>query len=161
MLPNLGLLRFQNGTQNETIQNWEEWLIPQMGCAGIQRELNSQESWAERNIMTLPQVKCKVLHVGTNNPMCQYTPCLTSWKATVQKRGLLVDTKVTMCQHVPLEQGRPATCQATLEQVKRDDPSPLLSTGEMHVGSCAQFWAPQYKRDRDTLERVLQKTMKG
>lgn len=55
----MGLLRFQSGVQDETIQNWEERLILQMGCAVFGRELNSLERWADRHVMTLSQVKCK------------------------------------------------------------------------------------------------------
>ncbi|TRZ19381.1 hypothetical protein HGM15179_007709 [Zosterops borbonicus] len=33
----------------------------------------------------------------------------------------------------------------------------LLSPGEAHMECCAQFWAPQYKRNTELLEQVLQK----
>jgi len=39
------------------------------GCAAIQGDL---ESWAERNLMKFSKGKCKVLHLGRNNPMHQY-----------------------------------------------------------------------------------------
>lgn len=69
-----------------------------MGCAAIRKELNSLERWAGRNITTLSQVKCKVLHMGKSIPMCQYELQPTGWKAAVWKRGVLVHTKMSMCQ---------------------------------------------------------------
>jgi len=42
------------------------------GCAASQRDLNRLESWADRNLMKFSRGKCKVLHLGRNNPMRQY-----------------------------------------------------------------------------------------
>ena len=46
------------------------------------------------------------------------------------------------------------------QQVRGGDPSPLLSTGETHLESWVQSWAPQCKRDWDILEQVHQRTTK-
>jgi len=42
------------------------------GCAAIQWDQNRLESWAERNLMRFNHGKCRVLHLGRNNPMNQY-----------------------------------------------------------------------------------------
>ena len=42
------------------------------GCAAIQQGLDRLVSWAGRNVMKHNKGKCRVLHLGKNNPRYQY-----------------------------------------------------------------------------------------
>ena len=56
------------------------------GCAAIQRDLGRLEGWVKRDLMKSNRGKCRVLHLGRNNPMHQHRLGLTCWKAALWRR---------------------------------------------------------------------------
>ena len=57
------------------------------GCAAIQRDLDRLESWVGRNLMKFSRGKCRVLHLGRDNPTQQHRLGLTCWKAALRRRA--------------------------------------------------------------------------
>ena len=94
-------------------------------CAAIQQDLDSLESWAGRNQMKFNKSKCRVLHLHIQH--C----ALVAKKAN----GILVCIKRSVASR------------------SREVILPLYSA-LVRLEYCIQFWAPQYKKDRDLLERV-------
>lgn len=55
------------------------------------------KKWADENLMKFSKVKCSVLHLGRNNPACQYMLGANRLESSFAESGfgVLVDNKLT------------------------------------------------------------------
>jgi len=130
-------------------------------CAAIQRDLDRLESWAERNLMKVNKGKCKVLHLGRNNPMHQHRLGIDLLGSSSAERdlGVLVDDKLTMSQQRALvakkTNGILGCLSKNVASRSKEVLLPLYSALVWpHLQYCVQFWAPLFKKDEELLERV-------
>jgi len=131
------------------------------GCAAFQRDLGRLESWAQRNLMRFNKGKCRILHLGRNNPMHQYRLGVDLLESSSVERdlGVLVDDKLTMSQQSGLvakkTNGILGFIKRSVASMSREVLLPLYSAlVRPHLEYCVWFWAPQFKKDEDLLERV-------
>ncbi|GAB0183473.1 hypothetical protein GRJ2_000812600 [Grus japonensis] len=106
----------------------------------------------------------KVQHLGRNNPKHQYRlgVDLLGSSSAEKDLGVLVDNKLSMSQQCDLvakkANGILGCMKKSVASRWREVILPLCSAlVRPHLEFCVQFWAPQFKTDRELLERVQQR----
>jgi len=137
------------------------------GRDAIQRDLDRLESWACMNRMKFNKAKCKVLHVGQDNPKHKYRLGGEWLESSPEEKdlGVLADKKLNMSRQYELaaqKANRILGCiKTSVASRLREVILPLYSSLlRPHLEYCIQLWSPQHRKDVDLLERVQRSATK-
>ncbi|RMC03980.1 hypothetical protein DUI87_19317 [Hirundo rustica rustica] len=130
------------------------------GRMALQRDLEQLDGWAESSRIKFNKSKCSVLHFGHNTPCSTLGWGRCGWavprqKGTCSTDGQQAGHEPAVCLGGQEGQWHLAWIRNGVASRSREVILSLYSAlVRPHLECCVQFWAPQFRKDVETLECI-------
>uniref|UniRef100_A0A452HI16 Reverse transcriptase domain-containing protein n=1 Tax=Gopherus agassizii TaxID=38772 RepID=A0A452HI16_9SAUR len=136
-------------------------------CEELQKDLTKLSDWATKWQMKFNVDKCKVMHIGKNNPNYTYNMMGANLATTSQEKdlGVIVDSSLkmsTQCAEAVKKANRMlGIIKKGIENKTENILLPLYKSMVCpHLEYCVQMWSPHLKKDILALEKVQKRATK-
>ncbi|CAM5145823.1 unnamed protein product [Natator depressus] len=136
-------------------------------CEELQKDLPKRSDWATKWQMKFNVDKCKVMHIGKNNPNYTYIMMGANLATTNQEKdlGVIMDsslkTSMQCAAAVKKANGMLGIIKKWIENKMDNTLLPLYkSVVRPHLEYCVQMWPPHLKKDTLALEKVQKRATK-
>ncbi|CAM4653692.1 unnamed protein product [Lepidochelys kempii] len=135
-------------------------------CEELQKDLTKLSDWATKWQMKFNVDKCKVMHIGKNNPNQTYNTMGSNLATTNQERdlGVIVDSSLNtsmQCAVVKKANRMLGIIKKGIENKMENILLPLYKSMVCpHLEYCIQMWSPHLKKDIVALEKVQRRATK-
>ncbi|KFQ19872.1 hypothetical protein N332_11622, partial [Mesitornis unicolor] len=129
------------------------------------RDLDRLERWAHTKLMKFDQAKCKVLHLGMDNPKHKYRLGGEWLESSSEEKDLKLSVyeKLNMSQQCVLAARKANHVLGCIRRSVANRAREVILTlftalVRPHLEYCVQYWGLQYKKDIELLEQVQRRT---
>uniref|UniRef100_M3XLH7 Reverse transcriptase domain-containing protein n=1 Tax=Latimeria chalumnae TaxID=7897 RepID=M3XLH7_LATCH len=130
-------------------------------CDELQKDLDTLQTWAVKWQMKFNVGKCKVLHLGVNNPKRLYHLNDQKLESADNEKdlGIIIDDKLKFSHHSNMAVSKAnkmlGVIKRTITSRKMEVITPLYrALVRPHLEYCVQFWSPRLRCDIESVERV-------
>ena len=138
----------------------------------LNNDLTSMQTWSSRMQLTFNIEKCKVLHLGGNNPNHQYTMPMSgeevhTLEVTIDEKdlGVTIDNQLKFSMHVQTQVAKAIRILGCLRHTFKYLTSTIFlqlykTMIRPHLEYASCIWFPKLKRDSDAIERFQRRVTK-
>ena len=147
-------------------------LNSESSVTSLKSDLRKLEDWAKRMQMKFHPAKCKVMHLGKNNPKSIYQMKKedggyhTLEEVEVEKDlGVEIDNKLKFSTHIQSKINKANKILGCLKHTFKHPNKEVFTLLykaliRPHLEYCSCIWSPQLKRDQDAIERIQRRATK-